>query len=299
MSKQGNKKILLAVDGSDHALEAVRYVSKIPSLRHMGVVLFNVYSKVPESYWDIERQASPAWRMKEVRAWEREHKKTIQDHMERAKKILWRAGFPKDLVKVKIHGREIGIARDIVREAEGGYSCVVVGRKGMSKLKDLVLGSVSTKLLEKLDFVPLVTVGKNPLPGKVLLGFDGSEGSLRALDYLGSIFGDSTFEVALAYVIRGDKKEYTEAAKKQIAKAFEKGKSRLMKSGVESVQVTTKIITGAHSRASAITREAREGGYGTIVVGRRGLSKVLDFSMGRVSNKVIHMAKKQAVWVVT
>jgi nucleotide-binding universal stress UspA family protein len=288
----------LAVDGSDHALEAVRYVSKIPSFRHMGVVLFNVYSKIPESYWDMERQASPAWRMNEVRAWEREHKKTIQDYMERAKKILWRAGFPEDLVKVKIHEREIGIARDIVREAKGGYSFVVVGRKGMSKLKDLVLGSVSTKLLEKLDFIPLVTVGENPRPGKVLLAFEGSEGSLRALDSLCSIFGDSDFKVTLTYVIRGDKKEYIEAAKKQMAEAFDKGKSRLMKSGVESVQITTKIITGAHSRAGAITREAKEGGYGTIVVGRRGLSKVYEFSMGRVANKVIHMAKKQAVWVV-
>ena len=105
--------------------------------------------------------------------------------------------------------------------------------------------------------------------------------------------------MALAYVIRGDRKEYIEAAKRQMDKAFEKGKGLLMKSGFESVQITTKIITGAHSRAGAITGEAKEGGYGTIVVGRRGLSTVPDFSMGRVSNKVIHMAKKQAFWVVS
>jgi hypothetical protein len=44
--------------------------------------------------------------------------------------------------------------------------------------------------------------------------------------------------------------------------------------------------------------EATKGGYGTIVVGRRGVSKVYEFLMGRVSNKVIQMAKDQAVWVV-
>ena len=42
MAKPEQKKILLALDGSDHALEAVRYVGKIPSFRHMGVVLFSV-----------------------------------------------------------------------------------------------------------------------------------------------------------------------------------------------------------------------------------------------------------------
>ena len=42
----------------------------------------------------------------------------------------------------------------------------------------------------------------------------------------------------------------------------------------------------------------REGGYGTIVVGRRGLSKVYEFFMGRVSDKVLHLAKDMAVWIV-
>jgi hypothetical protein len=49
--------------------------------------------------------------------------------------------------------------------------------------------------------------------------------------------------------------------------------------------------------ARDIVREA-EGRYGCVVGGRRGLSEVLDFFMGRVSNKVVHMAEKQAVWVV-
>jgi nucleotide-binding universal stress UspA family protein len=33
-------------------------------------------------------------------------------------------------------------------------------------------------------------------------------------------------------------------------------------------------------------------------VGRRGLSRVRDFLIGRVSNKLIQLAKNQAVWVV-
>ncbi len=60
----------------------------------------------------------------------------------------------------------------------------------------------------------------------------------------------------------------------------------------------TKVITGATTRAGTILEEARAGGYGTIVVGRRGVSTVEEFDMGRVTNKLVHSAKDRALWVV-
>jgi nucleotide-binding universal stress UspA family protein len=74
---------------------------------------------------------------------------------------------------------------------------------------------------------------------------------------------------------------------------------KLEKIGFSRDRVTTKIVTGVASRAKAIVEEAKAGGYGTIVVGRRGLSRVEEFFMGRVSNKVIQLAKEMAVWVVS
>ena len=59
------------------------------------------------------------------------------------------------------------------------------------------------------------------------------------------------------------------------------------------------MITGVVSRAGAIVDEARHGGYGTVVIGRRGISKVEEFFMGRVSSKVINLAKDLSVWVVS
>ena len=44
--------------------------------------------------------------------------------------------------------------------------------------------------------------------------------------------------------------------------------------------------------------EAEGGGYSTIVVGRRGLSKIEAFFMGRVGHKVVYGGKKFTVWVV-
>ena len=48
-------RILLAVDGSDQAFETVRYVSRLFPPNRMVVVLFHVTSKIPESFWDIEK----------------------------------------------------------------------------------------------------------------------------------------------------------------------------------------------------------------------------------------------------
>jgi nucleotide-binding universal stress UspA family protein len=80
---------------------------------------------------------------------------------------------------------------------------------------------------------------------------------------------------------------------------FEEASGHLEDAGFNRNQIAVKMVTGAHSRAGAIIAEVLKGGYGTIVVGRRGLTNVEEFIMGRVSNKVIHMAREMAVWVVT
>ena len=67
---QTKEKILVALDGSDYALDAVRYVGKIPSFQDMEVVLFHVRSHIPESYWDLEGQIQYHSRLSEIRTWE-------------------------------------------------------------------------------------------------------------------------------------------------------------------------------------------------------------------------------------
>jgi nucleotide-binding universal stress UspA family protein len=298
MTDKIRHKMLLAVDGSENSLEIVRYVAKITPFREKKMVLFNVHSKIPEAYWDLEKNSSAAWRMSEARAWDKERQKAIEEYMRKAEKILWRAGFPKESVTVKIQDRKRGFARDIAREAERDYDGVFVGRKGMSNVKDFVLGSIATKLIGKISFAPILVVGKKPQAGSVLLALDGSENAMRAVEYVGRMLGGTDFEASFIHVIRNDHPEYVTERKKKINKVFDEAKGVLSGSGFDPNRITTKIITGARSRAAAIVQEARDGGYGTIVVGRRGLSRVRDFLMGRVSNKLISLAKNQAVWVV-
>lgn len=309
MKNTNQKKLLVAVDGSDYALNAVKYISALAPFHKMKVVLFHVFSGVPESYLDLEKDPQFARAARTVVAWEMQQKKAIQAYMQQAKQTLVRSGFPPDAVTLKIQNRKKGIARDIIQEAEDAYSAVVVGRKGTGVYQEIVVGSVATKIAQKLAFLPILMVGEIPPNEKILVALDSSENSMLALDYLASTLGGFDFKINLFHVIRGTQevefpflflsKESLEAATEEIESVFDKAKRRLTDAGWTSEQIDTKIVVSARSRAGAIVREAREGDYGTIVIGRRGLSKVQEFFMGRVSNKIISVIRNRAVWVVT
>ena len=293
------RKILLAVDGSDQAFEAVRYVSLLFPPDRMEVVLFHVMTKVPESFWDVEKEPAYSHKVATTRAWELQQKKEIQEFMEKARRLFLDQNAPEDAVRIKIQERKVGIARDIIYESQNDYHGVVVGRWGMSQLKDFLSGSIANKLIGRLINVPLCVVGGTPQIGKILVAIDASEGAMRAIDYVGDMVDSLHWEVTIFHAVRDLDREELNRAEKSMEYVFEKASGHLEKAGFNSNQITTRMITGVPSRAGAIIVEALKDGYGTIVVGRRGLSHVEEFFMGRVSNKVIQMARKMVVWVVT
>ena len=310
MTKQ-TKKLLLAIDGSDRALDMVKYVSQFAPFHEMRAVLFNVHSGVPESYWDLEKNPQYSQAAREVRAWEMEQRKVINENMEKARQLMIRAGFPQHEITVKVQNRRRGIARDIIHEAGNGYNAVIIGRKGFGTYKEIIVGSVANKIVEKSAFLPVLMIGHIPPDENILVAIDRSEGAMRAVEYVADTLGGLDFKIHLLHVIRGVgdlqpglphlffPKDSVEQAAQEINVVFDKARRRLMDAGFQENQITTKIISGAQSRAGAIIQEARDQDYGTIVIGRKGLSKIQEFFMGRVSNKVIHTVRNRAVWVVT
>jgi len=306
------KRILVPVDGSKQSLDAVRYVGRIFPSEQSKVVLFHVKSAIPEFLQDMGIQPQYPQSTTIINAWEKAAEESIEESVSIARQILVDKGIPDRAITVEIQPRESGIATDIIAESNQGYDAVVIGRTGLSKFKNTILGTVANKLVEKLTNIPLCLVAGNAATTRILLAIDKSEGSMCAVEYVASMFDKWASKVTLFHAIRGfnifqlryegvvnlnDEQEWMEAY--EIQSVFEKAKIHLVKGGFDRKHVTSKVIKDVSSRAGAIVEEAREGWYETIVVGRRGVSKVHDFFMGGVSNKVIQLASDKAVWLVT
>ena len=218
--------------------------------------------------------------------------------------MLLDAEHSESAVEIKIQNRKKGVARDIVVEAQKGYDAVLIRRRGATALKNIIVGSVTNKLLEKLSFIPLLIAGRKPVNKKVLVAVDGSPCATKAVQFVADMLGPlGNYQVKLVHVVRGAKSSDAEALAangfEETGPIFKPAVDILTAAGFDPKTISTQTIKGVLSRAGAIFNKVEKGGWGTIVVGRRGLSSVGDFFMGRVSNKVVHAGRRDTVWIVT
>ncbi|MCK4727854.1 MAG: universal stress protein [Desulfobacterales bacterium] len=154
------KKILVAVDESKNSMKAVKYVAK--DMEKTGAVtLFSVLPDATAACGLDSPTLTPVFKenIQTFCAIEDAKKDTVKAFMGKAKKILVQAGFPSKNVAVKIRKKKVGIARDILKEAEQGkYTTLVIGRRGLSGIKQFMLGSVSNKLVQLAKKVSVIVV---------------------------------------------------------------------------------------------------------------------------------------------
>jgi nucleotide-binding universal stress UspA family protein len=296
------KRLLLAVDGSERALQTVRYAGEEAAFKGKQIVLYHVFASVPDAYYDLEKEPKSVKVVRHVRSWEVARKQTIRQYMDDARRMLIEAGHPDTAIEVKIHDRKKGIARDIIAEAQKGYDAVLIRRRGATALKNIVVGSVTNKLMERLTFMPVLVAGKKPVNKKVLVAVDGSPCAVRAVGFVADMLAPlDDYRVRLVHVVRNGSDPVIRESNglNDAGPVFDQAIHILTKAGFPEQNISSKAITGALSRAGAIVSAAEKGNWSTIVVGRRGLSRVRDFFMGRVSNKVVHAGRLDTVWIVT
>lgn len=298
------KRLLLAVDGSERAIQTVRYAGEEEAFKGMKIVLFHVFNSIPDAYYDLEKEPKSVKVVCHVRSWEAEQKKKIRQYMDDAKQMLLALGHAETAVEVNIQNRKKGIARDIIIEAHNGYDAVLVRRRGATALQNIIVGSVTMKLLEKLTFIPVLIAGRKPINNRVLVAVDGSPCANRAVQFVGDMLGPlKNYQIRLLNVIRGGSKADIDMLDEngigETGAVFKEPITILTTAGVPADNISTRTAIGVLSRAGAIVDSAHQGDWATIVVGRRGLSSVSEFFMGRVSNKVVHAGRKDTVWIVT
>lgn len=304
------RRVLLLTDGSDQSYEMICYISKVYFLWQTEIVLCNILDPVPDSFWDWEKDPLGPQYVAFLKDWETEKEAKTRDFMDRACQILITAGAQEDLIKVKVQKRRAGIARDLLTEAKTGYDAVAFARTGLGGVVQPTLGGVASKLLGSLTHVPVCIVGGKPKVGRILIGLDSSVGALRAANFAAKNLSASNPALTLAHIVRNPEptnpefvsepyiQKIIESAQNAITPIFDKVKKSLVKAGVNQSRISTNVISGVPSRAGALLDEARHGMIGSLVIGRRGVSEVVQFQMGRVAAKLTQISSDIALWIV-
>lgn len=155
---QGNSsrsRILIAVDDSEHAAQALGYVGTLlREARDVQVTLFHVLKPMPRELLEHGGSEDPAEEIRlaeELRRdqvnWVRTESVMESPILMSALELFGKTGFPLDRVTLKV-GYEDNVAHTILDEARiGGYGTIVVSRYGSNGTKRFFDGGVTEQLL--------------------------------------------------------------------------------------------------------------------------------------------------------
>ncbi len=144
----------------------------------------------------------------------------------------------------------------------------------------------------------------------ILIAVDASENAKRAVLYVKDLLaGLPGFHITIVTIIQQPPEDYfiTEAernswvgnqnaAAKDILQGY---RQILLQDGFRDEDVTSHpVMRECNSLAECILDEQRRLSCGTVVIGRRGISKKEEFIFGSTSNKILHTPKDCSVWVI-
>ncbi len=143
-----SKKVLIACDESENARRAVEYVALNLTPDH-SVTLMAVVQDTASLCELQSPELTPYFKAQQASFCELENQRRqlLQTALENARQRLLDAGFAEEKVSIKIEEKKKGVARDLAAEGAEGYDLIVLGRRGVSGLREFFLGSISQKVL--------------------------------------------------------------------------------------------------------------------------------------------------------
>ncbi|MFZ7125846.1 MAG: universal stress protein [Desulfobacterales bacterium] len=307
------KKIVVAVDGSAPSNQAVRYAADIgKKIGDLDFVLLHVLPQISQILMDEARTDMSVRR--EIDRIVVKNRKAADSIVEDQKSRMIDHGIDGSRITSSVIEHREGIAKDILEFAQSGrYDAIVIGRRGVSRLKTVFMGSVTANLLENSKFLPVWVVDGSVSFGSVLVAVDGSESALRAVSHLAFILGgDTDVRITLFHatprftaacpIDTGEVDSALEAIGERgnqhcIDRFQHKAMETFQSAGIPEDRVSLKIAKRVLSPGRAIIEQAEAGSHDTVVIGRRGLSR--SFFTGSVSRHVMDRAAHCALWVVS
>lgn len=312
------KHILVGIDGSPASMAAVKYLAYIFGKgARVKLDLLHILPEVPDLFLEPGENMAEMLQIQDFAERVREenrHKATSL--IAEATIILTGAGINTANIRPIVKEPSAGVARDILGlEQEGDYDGIVLGRHGMSAVEEFFMGSVTHKVLQNTKGLILCVIHGEIDSRKLLVPIDSSPNSKRVLEHVAWLLSEAgPMEVTILHVLvpligsdvslmwTGLAELESNIEKRLIDDAEEilsQAKIYLIENDVPAFAIKTRLETRAPGVARTILKEAMEGGYGSIMIGRRGVSRTERFLFGSVSNKIVHQAKDMAVWVIS
>ena len=199
----------------------------------------------------------------------------------------------------------IGLARPLFadpqwpQKARTGQENAIVHCKDCKTCFQLIVAdrSVLCPQWDKAKLVKrkaMIKERQNPTK-KILVATDGSENATMGAAYVGDMLANRKDITVTILHIQTEESTKNEAG---MIEMMNIARSLLIKAGIPEETITIEVRKRKGGIARDILDEMAAGGYGTIVVGRRGISKAEQFLFGSVSNKIVQNAKDSTVWVV-
>ena len=260
------KHLLVTISHGKNAAQCLRFLSGY--LTDMAELRLTLFYVAPRSVdWKLDRDMTPdEAALDEIETIKRRHGRQTLDE---AKQWLVRMReFDPARIETKLAHPSRGTVPEIVEEAHNGlYDAVLLGRRGLSWVEQMFEDSVSHKMLwEDIDFPLWVCrMHQKDFPHRLLLCADGSEESARVADHAGFMLRGEPHEVTLLHV---DGATDASEACRDADTCFSMAREALLETGFPAERIHEKSITATNA-ARAVAREAREGGYGAVAVGRR------------------------------
>ena len=307
------KKILMAVDDSPHSRQAVDYAVRIKGLiPGLGFTLLHVQPAVSQFLLDEAKRSGPA--QAELNRTAARNAEASRELLDRYQDLMVRAGVPAAQIERLTLPRQSGVAKDILDQAQNGlFDAILLGRRGISSVQQMFMGSVSAHLIENSAVIPVWLVDGKADSTRVLVAVDGSESALRAVDHMAFMLsGNPEVKIRFFHVTPrlkdycvvdfgrkpGDGLEalIAQGDKRCMDDFFSAALANLRAAGFQENQIETQTATTLVSVGETILNAAQAGGFGTLVMGRRGVNK--SFFGGKVSYHVSQKLSGAALWLV-
>jgi nucleotide-binding universal stress UspA family protein len=140
-----SNRVLVAVDSSENALRAVDHAGFMLTGTDCQVTIFHSMRQlrrfVPLEVYEAAPDLEDLWRQKASQR--------IGPHIDRAREVLLKAGVKEQQITTRVVEGSRSAASDIIQEARASRcGTVILGRRGLTGIKEFIMGSVTAKVLQ-------------------------------------------------------------------------------------------------------------------------------------------------------